>query len=245
MILLCKIHFSLHIVPLNSKRKSLGLHYALNLFYIIELNILYDILRIMKRALELYQVFISDNRKWLRLVLIWFGISILIGVATFFVYPELLEEILKQFEEKFGPERALDFSMVMDIFLNNIGVAGIGIVGGFILGIGPFLVVVVNGFLLGFITISVFNIMSGDFFSALWFLILGLLPHGILEIPAFLVAAVLGLRLGMNWTKAERGSRFAVFKKDFLYTAKGFVIITLVLFLAALIEVYVTGNLLN
>jgi stage II sporulation protein M len=194
--------------------------------------------------INFYKVQISLNRKWLKKVLTWFVVSFAIGLVAFFVYPELFDYILKVFEQKFGESPALDFNLVLDIFYQNVLVSLIMIVGSLMFGLGAFLTVFVNGFLLGYIVISVMLISGGGLIERISLLILGLVPHGLLEFPALVLASSLALRLGINWTKAPKGDRWRVFKQDAILNIKFLPLIILVLFVAALIEIYITGNLI-
>jgi stage II sporulation protein M len=71
-------------------------------------------------------------------------------------------------------------------------------------------------------------------------------PHGILELPAFLIAAALGLRIGWEWLyKESDDNRWNIFKmnlKQAMILAPG---IALLLFMAALIEVFVSGQIIS
>ncbi|MBI4363723.1 MAG: stage II sporulation protein M [Candidatus Doudnabacteria bacterium] len=197
----------------------------------------------MERLVAFYKNLFFENRKWFRRTLIWFVTSLVAGAVVFFIRPQLLEEILRIFEEKFGPNPPLDFNLVLDIFKNNLMVSIIATVGGLLFGIGPFLIVVTNGFLIGFVLLAL--ILGGEgVVETLWVLFSTLVPHGVFEIPAFLVSAALGLRLGLNWLSEEAyGRRFATLWQDFKSVWLYFPSITLLLFIAALLEVFVSGNL--
>lgn len=199
----------------------------------------------MQRIIFFLRQVINENRKWLKKVIIWFIAGIFLGITVFLIYPQILEEILKAFEEKFGDTSELNFNLVIAIFFNNLKVAVIGLIGGLLFGIGPFLVVVINGFLLGFIGTSVFLAIDTSLGSSLLVLGLGLIPHGVFEIPALLLTSALGLRLGINWMQAEKGERVKTFRQDLRHILKASPLIIVLLFVAALVEVFVTGNLLK
>jgi stage II sporulation protein M len=198
------------------------------------------------KIIQIYRSLLSDNRPWFRKTLIWFGFGAILGGITFFITVDLLSEILGIFEDKFGPSPAFDFNLVMGIFTNNLTASAVALFGGLLLGLGPFVVVVSNGFLLGYILIATPALSGQSFVSSLGIVVLGILPHGILEIPAFLLAAALGLRLGIEWLKKENyGRRIEVLRGNFLKVLVAIPAIALLLFVAALIEVYVTGTVLD
>ncbi|HYE22504.1 MAG TPA: stage II sporulation protein M [Verrucomicrobiae bacterium] len=200
----------------------------------------------MSNLVNIYRNLYLDSRRWLRLVFIWFAAGTVIGGLTFFVYQDLLQVIFDIFSDKFGDAPALDFNLVEGIFLNNVQASAIALFGGLLVGLGPFLVVVSNGFILGYILVSVTLLSPESAWQSLGVLIVGILPHGIIEIPAFLFAGAIGLGLGIEWLKQENyGHRKEVFKKHLRNALIAIPIIVVSLFIAALIEVYLTGNLLD
>lgn len=85
------------------------------------------------------------------------------------------------------------------IILNN-SIAAIEIVGlGLLFGIYPALAIIINGLMLGYFPFY----LAGKYadFSALEFLS-AILPHGLIELPAILVAITCGLRLGIASARA-------------------------------------------
>lgn len=76
------------------------------------------------------------------------------------------------------------------IFLNNACIAIMFIFLGLIFGILPLFMLVSNGMILGYV-------LSKDTSGSTWLLILkGVVPHGIFEISAILIACAYGLKLG-------------------------------------------------
>jgi stage II sporulation protein M len=192
-----------------------------------------------------FRQFILENKRWVRLILKLFFLGVLFGSVAAFIYPELMTSILEAFAERFGDNPSLDANLASQIFLQNITVALMAWLGGILLGILPMLIVLVNGVILGYVITFVIRASTSVGHDVL-FLIAGLLPHGILELPAFLLASVLGLSLGLTWLRADaRGQRFAVLKQTFFTTVGYFFYIILALILAAIIEVFVSGQLVS
>tara|TARA_Y100000034_G_C6716675_1_gene316852 strand:- start:368 stop:697 length:330 start_codon:yes stop_codon:yes gene_type:complete len=98
---------------------------------------------------------------------------------------------------------------------------------GIFLGIFSFLILIVNGYVLGFVaskSVAVEGIL------VLW----RLLPHGIFEIPAVMISAGLGLKLGAYlFVKHKKGD----FKQWLLNSLRVFLFIVVpLLIIAAIIE---------
>jgi len=190
---------------------------------------------------------LMNLRPYGKAVLILFVLSILIGATAFVIYPDLLIKILEVFQDKFGADPVLNFALVLDIFKQNLIASLIGLFGGLLLGLGSILFVLFNGFIIGYVITAVL-VAGGQegIIQGIKFLILGLAPHGIVEIPTFLVVSALGLRLGLFYLKKQnQGLRLQVFLKDLKLSLMAIPAIAILLFLAALLEVFVTGSLLK
>jgi uncharacterized membrane protein SpoIIM required for sporulation len=83
------------------------------------------------------------------------------------------------------------------IFTNNIRVTFLVFAGGLLLGIGSLVVLAYNGLLLG--ALAGITLQAGNFDVFLRYV----LPHGILEMSCFTVAAAAGIRLG--WALIDPG----------------------------------------
>jgi stage II sporulation protein M len=200
----------------------------------------------VNRFLNFYRQLFRENRTWLRVILIWFGLTFLLGAIVFYFLPGLLATIIKVFEQKFGASPDLNISLAKDIFLNNLVASSVALFGGIILGLGSFLVVGVNGFILGFVLTSLFALSTQSFLKTVTFIFASLLPHGIFELLAFFVAGALGLRLGLEWLGINsKGKRWKTLKDNLVNGVIFVPVLVLILFLAALIEVFVTGKIVN
>jgi stage II sporulation protein M len=189
--------------------------------------------------------YVQDNKRWLAFALKLFFIAMVAGALGYFFKPDFIKQIAKVFTEKFGANPVPNFHLVKEIFLQNAIVSAIVLIGGMVFGITSFFIIFVNGFILGFIFLSVF-FGSGNLIGNFLYLILGLLPHGIFEIPAFLVASSSGLRLGTEWMqKSSSGKRFYVWKKDLGRAFRVFPLILLALIIASFVEVFVTGRIIS
>lgn len=131
--------------------------------------------------------------------------------------------------------------LMIYIFFNNVRVCFMLMFFGFIFGIFPFFIIAVNGFTVGIV--AEYTIKN----ESLLFLVIGLLPHGIIEIPVILLGAGVGLLSGMQASRALIGNlSFESFKQSFIgMTWIFFLVVIPVLFIAAIIEVFVTSPLLG
>ncbi len=146
------------------------------------------------------------------------------------VSQEQLEELLGSFPD---PNEMDVFGLLSFIIINNVSKSLVFMLAGFILGIPPLFFTVLNGFFIGWIVLT-FGKDYGFFFVTV-----GLLPHGIIEIPAILLSMAMGMGLGYSLINRLRGKSGLV--RDFR-SAIGLYMRTLVpmLFFSAVIEVTIT-----
>ena len=199
----------------------------------------------MQKIFEYYKKLYSHNREWGKTILNWFILAAVVGFITYFINQTILEKITQNYASLFGSNPALDFHLVIGIFLQNLFVSAIALFGGILLGLAPILVVAVNGFLIGYVLASILSI-SAPAFLVISLAIGGLVPHGIFEVPAFLIASTLGLRLGLEWTyNSAKGERWQTFKNNLKNSVYTFPAIALILFVAAIVEVFVSGKIVD
>ncbi len=156
-----------------------------------------------------------------------------IGVFIFFILigyfiplPEELElQLIKRIREIVIAFEGLTlWQTIWMIFSNNLLVCFISIILGIFLGVFPFLILMSNGYLIGYVAQkAVFQ----EGILILWKLI----PHGIFEIPAILLSVGLGFKMGSSlFRKNDFRQNFKNAMMVFLFVIVGLLII------AALIE---------
>lgn len=122
------------------------------------------------------------------LVAILFTVAIAAGMRS---SPEQSEQILQELVGFFEPLVDVGpFSLVGFIFVNNAVKTLLVILLGVILGLPSLLFVLVNGYVIGIMTAVVQSELGYGV------LIASLAPHGVLEIPAMLLASGLGVQVG-------------------------------------------------
>lgn len=146
---------------------------------------------------------------------------------------EILSEELASFFELPPP------LMASAIFANNLVKTLLAMLLGIFLAIPPILFMLVNGFILGVVG---FQVISN---KGVAFLILGVLPHGVLELFAAVLSAALGIRLG-GVAYAKLRNRSIKLWETVKFCLKTYLLLGVPsLAAAALIETYITPLLLT
>lgn len=171
----------------------------------------------------------------------FFIISIFLGYILAHAYPDKTKEIIyESLKNIIEPTKDYSsFQLFGFIFFKNATIALIGIFLGIIFGIVPVLIIIFNGLVLGiiaYIFLEQFNMLV---------LLAGILPHGIIEIPALIFSAANGIWLWRTFYRYVRYDENNL-KKEFTLIFKFFVLIIIpMLVLAALIETFITPHILN
>jgi len=153
--------------------------------------------------------------------------------------PERSRMVVESFFDNLDFVRNLSpFSVFVFIFLNNALKAAFVILFGFFFAIVPLVFIYTNGEIIGLV-VGVFQQEN-----SLLMIILGLLPHGILEVPAVVMATGYGIWLGARFYARIRNKEPF---REYFYFALGvfFRIILPMLLLAAIIESFITPFILN
>jgi len=171
--------------------------------------------------------YLKESRIFIYAAVFFFFFFILIG--AFVPAPEIIEARIFEFIEELlqKTEGMSHLELVRFLFLNNAQSAFFGMISGIVLGIFSLMVIIVNGYLLGFVAIRTIN---AEGILTLWRLV----PHGIFELPALFISVGLGLKLGSFIFREKKWSSL----KDYLSKSLRvfvFVVIPL-LIIAALIE---------
>ena len=180
-------------------------------------------------------------RRWIFVAVSLFGIGLVLGLVTPSSIASLIfGDIIEGLEELGGSLAPFSVLTVIFIFIKNAIAVLVSFVLSPILCLVPILALTVNGWLLSFVAVSVAQEES------LGYVLSGLLPHGILELPALIMAQAAALSFGTMamlalFKKEKRKLLLPNLKKNLKY-----VLIALALLLpAAIIETYVTPLLLR
>ncbi|WP_175060042.1 stage II sporulation protein M [Thermococcus sp. 2319x1] len=162
--------------------------------------------------------------------------GVLFGVVFSFLSPNSAENLFSNLRQFFGGvvENTDRFSLFTFIFLNNSRVAVICALGGVLFGIVPAGILFFNGFIVG-VVIQYFNAQG----ESLAKILLAIIPHGVIEIPAFAVAGMGGVEwyLGIINGEGTVGERFL---RGFKRAVRMLALALVMLLVAAFVEAYIT-----
>ncbi len=157
---------------------------------------------------------------------VWFSLAVFLVFGLIgFLFPVFFEEqILNLIKELIEKTEGLGLiGLIRFIFLNNLKSSFFAMGLGIFFGVLPLLILIVNGYVLGFVASKTVAIEG---ISILW----RLLPHGIFEIPAIMISAGLGLKLGtFLFVKHKKGD----FKQWLLNSLRVFLFIVVPLLIVA------------
>ena len=128
-----------------------------------------------------------------------------------------------------------------EIMFRNISIALVSFVVGVLLAYLTLLIIFTNGYLLGYISaLYIYTGVLMDKTELGWYFVAGVAPHGVLEIPAILLAATAGLAVGASWMFPGRRTRKAALAET---TREVLLLVgasALLLVVAGLIEAFIT-----
>lgn len=159
------------------------------------------------------------------------------GIAVF--SPAFTNSTISSFQEEVAPlKEASAFSLMLGIFSNNAIKCFFALALGPALGIAPLLFIIANGFVIGIIVGA--TIAK----AGLFYVIVGIVPHGVIEMPMVFISSAIGLKLGVDVIKTAARKNTHLFR-DIKEALLIFVFwIIPLLFIAAFLETFVTGALL-
>lgn len=170
---------------------------------------------------------------------IFFFLSILAGIIVAGLEPRSVVFLTESFSEITGPILALDdWGIFLVIFFNNSLAVFLSILLGFLLAFYPFLVLLINGFIIG-ILFYASQEMIETFFVAV-------LPHGVIELPAVFLGTAVGIMIGYLVFKNIFRKEQNPIKAEIRSGLRFFLTLLLPLLLvAAFIETWVTPAILG
>jgi stage II sporulation protein M len=179
-----------------------------------------------------------------------FLIGVFLGYTDSSAFEKLIHVQLEQMQGIADEIKQADhqqWELFLRIILNNLLASGVVILFGLFFGLVPLYFLVSNGMLLGYIAA---NRSEGE---TMFHILVGLLPHGIFEIPAIILASAVGLRLGFIMLESfgslfnlERRKRYQMKLLAFIkLLIPMLALITGLMLLAAIIESTVTYTLMK
>lgn len=193
---------------------------------------------------------LKRNKNFILIGVILFIIGSIAGYIVYLNNPGLgnLEgsSIFSGLEQKISFFQNLNIpGKIIFVFLNNLLVALISIFLGAILGLFPIFIALMNGFVVGIVAGKVLES------NGIGYLLVGLVPHGIFEIPAILISIGLGLKFGylivntivsILLGKPTKDNEFKLFFREL---KPAFKIILILLCIGAFVEILITPLLIT
>jgi stage II sporulation protein M len=178
-----------------------------------------------------------------RLVPYLLASAILIGAGTVLGFlspihaPKIADEVSAPVAEFAGKFAGLPKPyLALAIFLNNTLKTLLVIVLGTLWGLVPVLFLIVNGYAIG--VVLYISVQSQGTLAS----VVAIVPHGVFEIPALLLATSIGLMIGMDSLKRLFGNGGSGTIAEIKLGLKFFVAVIIpLLFIAALVEAFVTA----
>jgi len=117
------------------------------------------------------------------------------GIAGYYfseLYPSRAQELISLLREVYSPVfKESKISQILFVFLKNGITSFLTIALGVLFGIFPLIILLNNGEVLGMLASIVFRNYGIFYFFT------GILTHGIVEIPCFLISSAIGLKIGI------------------------------------------------
>ena len=149
-----------------------------------------------------------------------------------YIFPQPFEkQVLDLIKQLLEQTKGLNgFELIFFIISNNIKSAFFGLLFGVLFAIIPLGILIVNGYVLGFVANKAVKLES---IFVLW----KLLPHGIFEIPAIMISIGVGIRLGLFLFLYHGNNKRKEFWKWFKNALRIFIFIVVpLLVIAGIIE---------
>jgi len=177
-------------------------------------------------------------KRWLLIAACLFGSGLVLGLTTSAGTAGLLAEdvaALEEFAESLGELPQLAILAV--IFIKNVSVLLISFALSPLFCLVPVMALTFNGWLIGLVATTVIQERS------LGYLLAGLLPHGIFEIPALIIGEAFAISFGVAvilalFKKERRNLPLLNLRQNFRYL----IVALVLLLLAAIIETYVSSH---
>ncbi|HNQ29704.1 MAG TPA: stage II sporulation protein M [Methanolinea sp.] len=182
----------------------------------------------------------SDLSRNAGIVVILLAVSVAFGAWATMQDPAVGEQLISLLKESIMGE-ALDSSgamMAVMLFFNNLQACVLMFIGGASLGLLTVFIISTNGFVIGSVLEMVREEHSALYVAA------AIIPHGIFEIPAFVVSGALGLMLAKALWKEWEGSEDAA-SRALAYARTFLLAVVPLVAVAACVEAFITPEILR
>ncbi len=188
--------------------------------------------------------YVYDIRAFIAIIVGLFVVSAAIGYMIPGASPDAAKSLLAGLQEKADQLSGQSSPvMMLGIFANNVMGSLMAMIFGLAAGLFPILFIVSNGMVIG-IVLELIVVKMGAGAGLLVFA-LGILPHGIFELPAVFLSAAIGLKLGYEALRSLYRRQDSVTGE----LMRGLMIFLFwvlpILLVAAFVETYVTGAIIG
>jgi|SRR3989344_804939 len=153
----------------------------------------------INKNLSLSWNYIKESRRYIYFAVFLFLLLILIGYFKPVYFTDYIKSFIEQILKQ--TEGLNTFQLIIFILRNNIQNAFLGFILGIALGIFPLFNLLLNGYVIGYV--SSFAVMEKGYSS-----LLRLFPHGLFELPALILSLSLGLKLGLFFLGKNKKQEF-------------------------------------
>jgi stage II sporulation protein M len=179
-------------------------------------------------------------RWWIVIAVALFAVGIALGIADPGNIGSLLSNEITSLEELGGILAPFTFGMFIFIFIKNVITLLFSFIFSPILAIIPVVTLLFNGWVLGLVSAVVTQQQS------LGYVLAGILPHGVIELPALFIGEAAALSFGITavialFKKEKRG----LFLPSLRQSLKYLTLAVILMLPAAAIETYLTPLLLG
>jgi stage II sporulation protein M len=182
----------------------------------------------------------SEFPRYAVLTIALLALSLVAGVGVTIANPQAGQQMLDMLKEALlgAVVESPPAELAVTLFLNNLQACTLMFIGGATLGLLTVFIILSNGIVIGSIMELVREQQGGLYVAA------ALVPHGIFEIPAFIVSGTLGLLLARAlWTEVNGSGDAAV---EALGMGRTFLFVVVPLVAAAAVtEAFITPEILN
>jgi len=170
------------------------------------------------------------NWRWLGIALLIYLIGNLMGFLIVAAEPETEDIFFQESEPAKLIIKMSALERIALIYLHNLRATILSLFGGILLGLFPLFALLGLGTDIGAILYLSASYKMMSLFA------LGILPHGIFELPAVIIASAWGLKLGFGWIKKPKEGRMAFLKSTIREGLYIFLLVSVLLLIAAIIE---------
>ncbi len=179
------------------------------------------------------------KRKLLAIAVAIYVTGFLVGVGMKLLYPDSAKIIEDQLSTITSQFEGIDSAarVYSKILLHNLSVCAIMTFAGIVFAVAPVFILFVNGLPLGIV-------LTGSE-KPIWIFLTAVLPHGIFELSATMLAGALGILLGLDafqlvryWMRGEGEASTRILISDLRKVLKAFLIVLVLLAVAAAVETF-------